>query len=282
MMEGPNTNNYISATRKSFISNDNDGNMIEKNFIEIEETFLLKICDNAFKGIDGENVFEHINSAASEWFTTECIGTIATWDELVERFTQKFHNLFDHDDEEEADDNEGPDEINDEQIKGSWGDVTPGIMKFCTWLRDSFENFYKLEYDVLVKLEECWWKVNTNEICPYTRWDNRLQGPYANTKPNGTFNRYLDTDRMPEKNYDANNMRNVQEGQGYMENLAYETLACKIRKFEMMKYTFEVDEEYVAIKELINHSKTNEDARYAYRELFHKIDDGWLVTRATE
>ncbi|GKA06889.1 putative reverse transcriptase domain-containing protein [Tanacetum coccineum] len=26
-----------------------------------------------------------------------------------------------------------------EQIKGSWGDVTPGVMKFCTWLRDSFE-----------------------------------------------------------------------------------------------------------------------------------------------
>ncbi|GJT84804.1 hypothetical protein Tco_1066521 [Tanacetum coccineum] len=67
-----------------------------------------------------------------------------------------------------------------------------------------------------------------------------------------------------------------------MENLAHETSACKIRKFEMMKYTFEVDEEYVAIKELINHSETNVDARCAYRELFYKMDDGWLVTRATE
>ncbi|GJX12318.1 retrotransposon protein, putative, ty1-copia subclass [Tanacetum coccineum] len=146
-----------------------------------------------------------------------------------------------------------------ERIEGSWGDATPSIMKFCTWLRDSFENFHELGY-----------------------YDNRLQGPYTNTKLNGTYDHYLDTDCMPEKNYNAKLRRNIQEGQGYMENLAYETSACKIRKFEMMKYTFEVDEEYVAIKELINHSETNEDARYAYRELFHKMDDGWLVTRATK
>ncbi|GKD49958.1 hypothetical protein Tco_1278934, partial [Tanacetum coccineum] len=41
------------------------------------------------------------------------------------------------------------------QIEGSWGDATTGVMKFCTWLRNSFENFYEIDYDVLVKLEEC-------------------------------------------------------------------------------------------------------------------------------
>ncbi|GKB10734.1 hypothetical protein Tco_0844657 [Tanacetum coccineum] len=53
---------------------------------------------------------------------------------------------------------------------------------------------------------------------------------------------------------------------------------------EMTKYTFEADEEYVAIKELehITRSETNIDARYAYRELFCKIDDGWLITRAMD
>ncbi|GJR76424.1 hypothetical protein Tco_0088789 [Tanacetum coccineum] len=187
-MEGRNTNDYILASRKSFVSNDNDKNMIEKNFIEIKGTFLLKIHDNAFKGIDGKIC------ATSEWFTTECIGTIATWDELVERFTQKFYNLFDHD----------------------------GRKRIA---------------------------------------DNCLRGPYANTKPNGTFDCYLDTDCMY---YEADNVNNIQEGQGYIENLIYETSACKIRKFEMMKYTFEADEEYVANKELINHSETNVDARCAY------------------
>ncbi|GJT50916.1 hypothetical protein Tco_0977073 [Tanacetum coccineum] len=112
------------------------------------------------------------------------------------------------------------------QIEGSWGDATPGVMKFCTWLINSFENFHELDYDVLVKLEECW----------------------------------------------------------HMENPTHEPSTCKIKRFEMMKYLFEADEEYVAIKELehINHSKTNMDARYAYRELFRKMDDGWLMTRAMD
>ncbi|GJT78701.1 hypothetical protein Tco_1045426 [Tanacetum coccineum] len=61
-MAGPITNEYISATSKSFISNDNNGKMIEKNFIEIEGTFLLEISDKDFHGNEGDNVFKHINS----------------------------------------------------------------------------------------------------------------------------------------------------------------------------------------------------------------------------
>ncbi|GJZ82074.1 hypothetical protein Tco_0647068 [Tanacetum coccineum] len=46
------------------------------------------------------------------------------------------------------------------KIEGSWGDATLGVMKFCRWLKCCFENFHELEYEVLVKLQECWWKVN--------------------------------------------------------------------------------------------------------------------------
>ncbi|GKE76835.1 hypothetical protein Tco_1542955, partial [Tanacetum coccineum] len=139
-----------------------------------------------------------------------------------------------------------------------------------------FENFHKLDYDVLVKLEECWWKVNTNKVCPFTRWDNRLRGPYANAKSKRTFDPFLNIDRKPEWNYETNNGGNIQDGQRCMENLTHEPSACKIRRFKMAKYTFEADEEYIAIKELkhINHSEINMDARYAYWELFHKMDDG--------
>ncbi|GJW58566.1 hypothetical protein Tco_0105297 [Tanacetum coccineum] len=301
-MAGPITNDYISTTCKSFVLNNKNRKMIETNFIEIEGTFLVKIRNNAFNRINGENVFEHINRAASKWSTNECIGTVAIWDDLVEKFIQKFYNLFDHNEKEEAEENDDPDEIDnvpeifkikddlfnfdtpfcialeefnyllkidpdvvgyrelpgmvrvshmtyfkdhkwydnfidgclkDEtlmlkaQIEGSWGDATPGVMKLCTWLRNSFENFHELDYDVLVKLEEC---------------------------------------------------------QGHMEKPTHEPSTCKIRRFEMTKYSFEADEEYVAIKELehINHSETNMEAQYAYQELFNKMDDGWLVTRAVE
>ncbi|GJS17296.1 hypothetical protein Tco_0411768 [Tanacetum coccineum] len=213
-MAGPITNDYISATQKSFVSNDNDGKMIEKNFIEIEGSFLVKIRDNAFNGIDGENVFEHINSFL----------------EVVEPL--KFYNLFDHDEEEEAEDDDDPNMIDDvpeifkieddlfnfdtplmvrvgpmtyfqnrkwydnlidgclkqetlmykARIEGSWGDATHSVMKFCAWLKNSFENFHELDYDVLVKLEECWWKVNTDDNMPIHCWDNTGLGDHTQTQ----------------------------------------------------------------------------------------------------
>ncbi|GJU41846.1 hypothetical protein Tco_1194803 [Tanacetum coccineum] len=157
-------------------------------------------------------------------------------------------------------------------------------MKFYAWLKNSFKNFYELDYDVLVKLEECWWRVNTNEVFPFTRRDDRLRGPYANAKPKWTFKPYLNVNRQPEWNNETNNEDNFQKGQKCMEDLTHEPSACKIRRFKMTKYTFEADEEYMAIKELehINHSETNMNTSHAYRELFRKMDDGWLVTRAND
>ncbi|GJZ41593.1 hypothetical protein Tco_0588479 [Tanacetum coccineum] len=62
------------------------------------------------------------------------------------------------------------------------GNSTPGVMKLCAWLKNSFENFYELEYNVLVKLQECWWKINAHEVAPFTRSESYGQRPYANFK----------------------------------------------------------------------------------------------------
>nr|GFC91703.1 hypothetical protein [Tanacetum cinerariifolium] len=123
-------------------------------------------------------------------------------------------------------------------------------MRFYTWLKNGFENFHELDYNVLVKLEERWWKVNTGEVCPFTRWNNHLQRPYANAKPKWTFDPYLNNSHKHEGNYEANNDGNIQEGQRYMENITHEPSTCKIRKFKMTKYTFEADDKFVVIKKL--------------------------------
>ncbi|GJS00502.1 hypothetical protein Tco_0317010 [Tanacetum coccineum] len=103
-MARPITNDYISATMKSFVSRDNNGKMIKKNFIEIEGKFLLKIHDNIFHLMDGEDVVFPISllGATSKWFTNECIGTISTWNNLVEKLVLKLHDLYEHDEEEET------------------------------------------------------------------------------------------------------------------------------------------------------------------------------------
>ncbi|GKA83648.1 hypothetical protein Tco_0805243 [Tanacetum coccineum] len=66
------------------------------------------------------------------------------------------------------------------------------------------------------------------------------------------------------------------------DNTTHNALVCKIRIFEMIKYSFGQDEEYVAIKEYEydDLTKTNEDACRVYQEIFHSMDEGWVVTRA--
>nr|GEX97085.1 hypothetical protein [Tanacetum cinerariifolium] len=56
----------------------------------------------------------------------------------------------------------------------------------------------------------------------------------------------------------------------------------KIRRFEMIKYSFGQDEEYFAIKErkYDDLTSTNEDACCVYQEIFRSIDEGWMVTSA--
>ncbi|GKD02767.1 hypothetical protein Tco_1177741 [Tanacetum coccineum] len=72
----------------------------------------------------------------------------------------------------------------------SWGDATQSVINFCAWLKRCFRNFYELDYELLVKLEECWWKINDHECSPFTNWRDHIRGPYANV--NTTYDPYLD------------------------------------------------------------------------------------------
>ncbi|GKC00497.1 hypothetical protein Tco_0986633 [Tanacetum coccineum] len=59
--------------------------------------------------------------------------------------------------------------------------------------------------------------------------------------------------------------------------------SAEIRIIENEKFLMvDVDDEYVAVKEheYFDHSRTNVDACQAYREPFHIMHEGWLVTKA--
>ncbi|GKD45274.1 hypothetical protein Tco_1269919 [Tanacetum coccineum] len=58
----------------------------------------------------------------------------------------------------------------------------------------------------------------------------------------------------------------------------HEQPVCNIRRFEMVKYSFRDDEEYVAIKENEYNDLTNtsKDAIHAYQEIFRMMDEGWM------
>ncbi|GKD66320.1 hypothetical protein Tco_1308428, partial [Tanacetum coccineum] len=87
-----------------------------------------------------------------------------------------------------------------------------------------------------------------------------------------------------------NTNRNSEESENVMENEEEERSevfddhkrpVCTIRRFEMIKYSFKDEEEYVAIKEneYEDLTSTSKDACRAYQEIFRMMDEGWMLTR---
>ncbi|GJR62957.1 hypothetical protein Tco_1505119 [Tanacetum coccineum] len=65
------------------------------------------------------------------------------------------------------------------------GGELPGIVRvgYMTYFQDyewSFRNFHELDYELLVKLQDYWWKVNDHECSPFTNWRNHIRVPYSN------------------------------------------------------------------------------------------------------
>ncbi|GJY53140.1 hypothetical protein Tco_0444804 [Tanacetum coccineum] len=90
-----------------------------------------------------------------------------------------------------------------------------------------------------------------------------------------SWNIYTNYDDAYEINHEDNGNKELCE--------IHEPPVCNIRKFMMIKYSFNDDEEYVAVKEdeyddLI---VTRRDACQAYQEIFWIMDEGRMVTRAT-
>ncbi|GKA84469.1 hypothetical protein Tco_0806064 [Tanacetum coccineum] len=289
-------NDYITATRKNFISTDDDGKIVEKCIVEIQGTFLVKIRDDAFHGNDGENVFKHIDKflkivgpikingltqdrfrlsvfpislkgTASEWFTKECLGSITTWDNMVKKFILKYHHLSDHDKEEETkmDEDQNENILKIFKIEGNFFDLeTPlfcsggelsGIVRVgnMTYFQDHrwYDEFAdgKLKDETLAlkaKIEGSWGEA-TSRVMKFCEW---LRNSFEN---------------FCEIDYNV------------LGNANLEPSSCKIRRFEMMKYSFNDDEDYITIKESehLNHSKDSLDA---YQELLHLIDEGLVAT----
>ncbi|GKB65765.1 hypothetical protein Tco_0927177 [Tanacetum coccineum] len=60
-----------------------------------------------------------------------------------------------------------------------------------------------------------------------------------------------------------------------------EVPVCQIKRYNMIKYSFKDEEEYVVVKEdeYNDLTITSEEACRAYQEIFRMMDEGWMVTR---
>nr|GEW43675.1 hypothetical protein [Tanacetum cinerariifolium] len=151
--------------------------MIEKFIIEIQGTFLVKVRNYDFNGKIRENAFKHVNNfleivgpikinrltqdrfklsvflvslsgAASESFAKEYIGSITTWDNMVEKFILKYLHLSDHKEEEETEEDDNPNKTDDVpkifKIEGNLFDFeTPLCKVYC-----KFNFLLKIDIDL--------------------------------------------------------------------------------------------------------------------------------------
>ncbi|GJV29315.1 hypothetical protein Tco_1385763 [Tanacetum coccineum] len=195
--------------------------------------YLLKIDKDLFtfdiQGIGTYEEYELINPVTRDleepWSDNRVPYQLSTWDGLGWNFQDHkwYDELADGKLKEEA-------LLHKEKVEESWGDATPSVIKFYAWSINSFGNFHELDYNVL--------------------------RPYANIKTEKAHDLYLEVNNIFGRNYDTSN---AQDNQGHEERRDDPTLepsVCKIRRFEMMKYSFNADEEYIAIKEseYLNHS----------------------------
>ncbi|GJS95995.1 hypothetical protein Tco_0802963 [Tanacetum coccineum] len=87
------------------------------------------------------------------------------------------------------------------------------------------------------------------------------------------WNPYTNYDDAYEINHEHNKSEELCEIQ--------EQPVCNIRRYMMIKYSFNDDEEYVAVKEdeYDDLTVTRKEACRAYQEIFQIMDEGWMVTR---
>ncbi|GKB21099.1 hypothetical protein Tco_0855022 [Tanacetum coccineum] len=84
-------------------------------------------------------------------------------------------------------------------------------------------------------------------------------------------------------NYDEEECENAthEEGCELCSIKTREVPVCQIKRYKIIKYSFNDEEEYVAVKEdeYDDLTITSEEACRAYQEIFCMMDEGWMVTR---
>ncbi|GKB29093.1 hypothetical protein Tco_0868494 [Tanacetum coccineum] len=72
-----------------------------------------------------------------------------------------------------------------------------------------------------------------------------------------------------------------EEGHELCSIKTHEVSICQIKRYKMIKYSFNDEEEYVAVKEdeYDDLTITTEEACRAYQEIFRMMDEGWMLIR---
>ncbi|GJY18493.1 hypothetical protein Tco_0389984 [Tanacetum coccineum] len=291
-----------------------------------------------FNGNIGENAFKHINrflevvgpikingltqdqfrlsvfrvsllGAASEWFTKECIGSITTWDNMVEKFTMKFHHLSDHDKEEETEEDDNPNETDNVpeifKIEGnlmtpSYDDTRNGNgehnnsrMITTSELKIGDEFLKILQDNAFNGLDGGYITDHIAKVLEITEWI-KMPNVEKNELRIHVFSKSLCGDAKTSKilddlDNDAQDANDVYE----VINREYSPIPipsrrdidnpdelCKTKEFTVVRHSIDNDEEFVIVgpSKVSTLERTPSSMSCIYHELFNSKDHGWTIT----
>ncbi|GJX31089.1 hypothetical protein Tco_0240944 [Tanacetum coccineum] len=199
---------------------------------------------------------------------------------------------------EGLDDGDLKDEVLKEKtiLEGSWGNENREGKNFCSWLKECFDNYQELYYELMRKLEEYWWGKKEEEESSEDSWINyspNIDNDAIQADQERVDNRepMQDDDDDDDDIMDLDNYLIPQNASYYVDEeeerfkerkskllgIPYEKPPTfKSEKFKVIRYSLGPAEEYVAIKE---HEydiwlRNEENVSQVYQEIFCKKDEG--------
>ncbi|GKA84730.1 hypothetical protein Tco_0806384 [Tanacetum coccineum] len=275
--------------------------VIKGKFEKIKDVKLEDVpltCDASLEVFNNE--FSRLSRMDDDLFTYE-----------VEVANIPCDSKMDNDSEQEADDDMGydPSDLTDEESSDDEDDIAEffridtNIFDYETPLCSAFKKFnYLLEVDLDLLTKDIIgfktyedykddWIYEWNKDVPWVD-----EKPWADT---GDYEWYKDLEDSKLKNEalrnkaiiegsikeddDVSRYEQMRQWNIYTNyDDAYEINHEHNKRYMMIKYSFNDDEEYVAVKEdeYDDLTVTRKEACRAYQEIFQIMDKGWMVTRA--
>ncbi|GJZ78658.1 hypothetical protein Tco_0643495 [Tanacetum coccineum] len=181
------------------------------------------------------------SKGAKEWWMNEGNGNISTWEKLVKKIFQKFYPLSCASNYDKMCDDD------EEEIGKEEGLLNDEVLSDEEWEEQEYENPPKNSFPK-----------------PYFEMDK-------NNHNENNMNTYKSSGMYLSGAPQSKNINNKQPNEG----------VCRVDKFEVIKYTIEDNEEFLAIctRECDSWERTINGVSSIYHDIFCKKDEGWTVHR---
>ncbi|GKA90774.1 hypothetical protein Tco_0812644 [Tanacetum coccineum] len=268
----------------------NNSRMITTPKLKIGDEFLKILEDNAFNGMDGGDVTDHIakvleitewikmpdvdknelrlyvfskslSGNAKKWWNDEINETTITWSKLNDKFFHKYYPLS------HTCNSKIPDDL----------DNGTNYFEFMYWVASKFDNYSEIDKNTKNRL----WEFYVNERTKGTIGDlGEYKEPCKRTCSDTFYKPYLDAQEAKDI-YEVINREYSPIPIPAHRDIDNPNELCRTKEFTVVRHSIGNDEEFVTVgpSKINIVERTPGSMSCIYHELFNRKDRGWEVTR---